>query len=113
MKLSSTISRIFGAKSARISPAERSESGASSYFLVIFDAKHGTLVSERRIVDSGDAMSAFAEAERQYRGKPELQVVMFSADSIETVHGTHPHYFKGPAGPSTDPFGYKPVATVH
>jgi hypothetical protein len=80
---------------------------------VIFDAKHGTLVSERRIVDPDQAMNAFAEAEREHSAKPHLQVVMFSADSIETVHGTHPHYFKGSAGPSTDPFGYKPVATAH
>jgi hypothetical protein len=86
---------------------------ASSYFLVIFDTKRGMLVSETRIVDSAEAMNAFAEAERQHRATPDLQVVMFSADSIETVHGTHPHYFKGTAGPTTDPFGYKPVAAAH
>jgi hypothetical protein len=37
-------------------------------------------------------MSAFAAAERQ--NPDPLQVLLFSADSIETVQSTHPHYFQ-------------------
>lgn len=36
-------------------------------------------------------MTAFAEAEWEHRSPQ--QVLLFSADSIETVQATHPHYF--------------------
>jgi hypothetical protein len=113
MRLFNVISRIFGERSARTSRIDALEREPTSYFLVVFDAKRGVLVSQEQIFEPRAAMDAFAEAERSHKDERDLQVVMFTADSIETVHATHPHYFRGPTAPSTDPFGLKPVATAH
>jgi hypothetical protein len=76
---------------------------------VLFDAKHGRLLAQRQITDPAIAMLAFNEAEERHSDGTGMQVLMFSADSIETVHATHPRYFREP-GPDTDPFGLEPVA---
>jgi hypothetical protein len=112
MKPFSMISRIFGATSARTSRHSSDERKGTSYFLVLFDARHGRLLSQQQILDSATAMRLFNEAEKRHADDPTIQVVMFSADSIEAVQATHPHYFKGP-GLNTDPFGVKPVAAAH
>jgi hypothetical protein len=104
-------SRFFARRSASIS-SDTTPEREPSYFLLVFDSRHGTLVSQERISDPTVAMDTFAEAERRHAEVPDLQVLMFSADSIETVRSTHPHYFAGPH-PNTDPFSFTPVATPH
>lgn len=104
--------RIFGAKSDSTSAGESTE-GGRAYFLLTFNTKTGVLVSEQRIDDATEAMAAFAAAEREHALlEADIRVVMFSADSIETVRGTHPHYFAGP-GTGADPFGSHPLVPAH
>ena len=62
------------------------------YFLLVYDAREGELISQEQFLDVSEAMGAFAEAEWNHRDP--YQVLLFSADSIETVRATHPHYFR-------------------
>jgi hypothetical protein len=102
-------SRIFGSKSDIISPEP---SPQATQFLIIFDTQAGRIVEQRQFGDPEEAMRVFGDCERRHASEDSLQVLLFTADSLETVKSTHPHYFKGP-GPNTDPFGLKPVATAH
>jgi len=108
MRLLSAISRIFGGKSARTSRDEPQR----QQFLIVFDTRSGRIVDERLFVEADEAMRIFGEIERKHARDDHLQVLLFTADSIETVKSTHPHYFSE-SGPSTDPFGAKPIATAH
>ncbi len=108
MRFSSMISRIFGGKSASTS-AEAI--GAAKQFLIVFDTKAGKIVEQRLFADSDEAMSIFGEIERQHSREENLQVLLFTADSLDTVKSTHPHYFSEP-GPPTDPFGLNPAGAA-
>jgi hypothetical protein len=44
--------------------------------------------------DYDAAQHAYQEAEQQARGRPELDVVLLSADSLETIKQTHSSYFE-------------------
>jgi hypothetical protein len=108
MRLSSTISKVFGRRSAVTSR----EAPVPRQFLIVFDTQRGRIVEQRLFVDPDEAMAAFSEIERRHAQESQLQVLLFTADSLSAVKSTHPHYFSE-SGPSTDPFGVKPVATAH
>ena len=108
MRISSAISRIFGGRSADTSREE----SRPRQFLIVFDTTAGRIVEETSFAESDDAMAVFSETERKHAQDQHLQVLLFTADSLESVKSTHPHYFSG-AGPNTDPFGVKPIATAH
>jgi hypothetical protein len=101
-------SRIFGSGSAGTSSEPRRP---ATQFLIIFDTQEGRIVEQQQFDDAEEAMRVFGDCERRHATEDNLQVLLFTADSLETVKSTHPHYFKGP-GPNTDPFGLKPVATA-
>jgi hypothetical protein len=105
MRLSSMILRIFGGKSASTSAEAIS---SVQQFLIVFDTKAGKIVEQRLFVDPDEAMSIFGETERRHAREGNLQVLLFTADSLDTVKSTHPHYFSE-SGPHTDPFGLKPA----
>lgn len=70
------------------------------HFLLIYD--HG----ERRLIDQRDfddsmadlATEAYREAEFEHGRRTGIEIVLVGADSIETIHRTHGHYF-GAASP--------------
>jgi hypothetical protein len=62
------------------------------HFLVARDVTRG----ETTVVEFDDydaAQDAYQEAEQQARGRPDLDVVLLSADSRETIERTHSSYF--------------------
>jgi hypothetical protein len=65
------------------------------HFLVIYDRHEGRLlhVADHDTADS--ALSARFEAERKFRNRPDVEVVVLGADSREALHRTHSRYFKG------------------
>jgi hypothetical protein len=74
----------------------------------VYDAKEGRLISQDTFHDVSEAMGAFAKSEWEYRDP--FQVLLFSADSIETVRSTHPHYFtEDDEGYWTDSLGVPPI----
>jgi len=61
--------------------------------LVIYDRGAGELVRKVRFETSADAMRARFEAEAEFRGRPEIEVVALVAASEEALHRTHARYF--------------------
>jgi len=61
---------------------------------VVFRSEDGALLEQRAFEDPASAEAWFLETEREHRDDSDVQVVMFSARSIENVMSTHPHYFK-------------------
>ena len=64
------------------------------HFLVTRDAdRHVTQVQEFG-TDYEAAQTAYVQAEQAARQQPELDVVLLSADSLETIKRTHSSYFE-------------------
>ena len=62
------------------------------HFLVAYDPSRGELLVQRSFDQDAEADEAFIELEREHRGD-DIQVVLFTGDSWESVQTTHPHYF--------------------
>ena len=61
-------------------------------FLLIFDRVRGELLDQREFSDGSEALKARFAAERQ--GWPgHVEIVVLSADSVETIRRTHSRYF--------------------
>lgn len=64
------------------------------HFLVTRDVtRHKTTVVELG-TDHDAAQDAYQEAEQKARGRRDLDVVLLSADSLETIKLTHSSYFE-------------------
>lgn len=64
------------------------------HFLVIYDINAGeATVDDRFRSDYDAALEAYAQAEETYRGRDDVEVVLLSADSIDTIKKTHSSYF--------------------
>jgi hypothetical protein len=76
------------------------------HFLIVYDARAQKLIDCIDFDELDTAESAYGEAEEDHRGT-DVQVVLFSADAIETIERTHPHYFGGraAAGAPFEPVG--------
>jgi hypothetical protein len=68
---------------------------ALTHFLIVFDRATSRLVSKTSYSEEEDAMAEFSKAERANYGNEDIEVVLLSADSIETLEKTHGHYFSG------------------
>ncbi|MHB8692483.1 MAG: hypothetical protein ACYDHH_14685 [Solirubrobacteraceae bacterium] len=65
----------------------------SNYYLLIYEAATRRLQIEDFGAESAAAASTYSIREREYRDKPDIEVVLVGADSLETVKKTHSHYF--------------------
>jgi len=65
----------------------------SQYFLLIYDQSSRAVQVEEFGTDARRAASEYSERERQYRERPEIEVVLVGADSLDTIKKTHSHYF--------------------
>jgi hypothetical protein len=63
------------------------------HFLVSYDLATGKTEVESFGTDYDAAQAAYAEAEQANAGDEKLDVVLLSADSLETVKQTHSSYF--------------------
>jgi hypothetical protein len=64
------------------------------HFLVVYDIAAGQADVQPFGTDYDAAQAAYAEYEQQTRGDLNLDVVLLSADSLETVKRTHSSYFE-------------------
>ncbi len=63
------------------------------HYLLIFDRLRGELLEEREFSDGSEALQARFAAERE--GRPDnIEIVVLSADSAETIRRTHSRYFQ-------------------
>lgn len=67
------------------------------YFLVVYDTGTEDIISLREFGRAPDAEAEYFAAEREHRND-QVQVVLFGADSIDSVRATHPHYFREGGG---------------
>lgn len=68
------------------------------HFLLIYNAKVGTLVSCKSFEDAQLAMTAFASAEVEHARDADLQVLLLGSDSLDSLKATHSHYFTEMSG---------------
>jgi hypothetical protein len=66
---------------------------ALQHFLLVYDLRAQRLIEQHEFEDGNRAAAAYAELERQYKGREDLEIVLVGADSIETIMRTHAHYF--------------------
>ncbi|MDP1711281.1 MAG: hypothetical protein Q8K86_02340 [Candidatus Nanopelagicaceae bacterium] len=65
------------------------------HFLLVFNRTSGELVSIDKFEDQDLAISALSLLERSHEDDDQIEVVLISADSVETLKKTHGHYFFG------------------
>jgi hypothetical protein len=66
---------------------------ALQHFLLVYDLNAQRLIAQEQFEDGAEAARAYAEHERKYQGREDLEIVLVGADSIETIRQTHAHYF--------------------
>jgi hypothetical protein len=66
---------------------------ALQHFLLVYDLRAQHLIEQHEFEDGKEAAAVYAELERQYKGRGDLEIVLVGADSIETIKRTHAHYF--------------------
>lgn len=69
------------------------------HFLVAFDPATGKTDVKPFGADYDAAQAAYAEAEQANAGDERLDIVLLSADSLETIKQTHSSYFNGKGHP--------------
>ncbi|MGB2710893.1 MAG: hypothetical protein WBC33_05195 [Conexibacter sp.] len=67
--------------------------GPTNYFLLIYDLATREIEIEEWGADAEGATAAYTEREHQYEGVETVEVVLVGADSLDTIHVTHSHYF--------------------
>jgi hypothetical protein len=63
------------------------------HFLVIYDVNVGE-AEVKEFDEYQTAVAAYDEIEEKTRGRRDLDIVLFGADSLETVKKTHSSYFE-------------------
>jgi len=69
------------------------------HFLLVYDLNSQRLVDQKVFNNVGDAVAAYAQAERDNLADDSMEIVLVGADSIDTVMHTHGSYFDGKVGP--------------
>lgn len=69
------------------------------HFLVAFDPATGKTEIKSFGGDYDAAQTAYAEAEQANATDERLDIVLLSADSLETIKQTHSSYFNGKGNP--------------
>jgi hypothetical protein len=65
-----------------------------NHFLLLYDTKRQTLLDALPFgEDAETAASCYAEKEKVYRDRDDVEIVLLGADSLDTLRQTHPHYF--------------------
>lgn len=63
------------------------------HFLVIFDSVADSVEVEKFGTDYDAAQDAYSKAEQAHQGDPRYDIVLLSADSLDTIKRTHSSYF--------------------
>lgn len=65
------------------------------HFLISFDPNSGKTEVQHFGTDYDAAQAAYGESEQANGGDSDLDIVLISADSLETIEQTHSSYFNG------------------
>jgi hypothetical protein len=69
------------------------DTGPERYFILIYTIPSRELEIHPFEQDFDAAAEAYTDLELQHRDDRAIEVVLVGADSIETIHKTHSHYF--------------------
>lgn len=64
-----------------------------NHFLVVYDINAGEAHVKAFETDYDTALREYAEKEEELRARDDVEVVLLSADSIDTIKRTHSSYF--------------------
>lgn len=64
-----------------------------AHFLLVYDRDAGRLIRQQQFDADSEALQARFDAEREFRGRPEVEIVALTADSEEDLRRTHARYF--------------------
>ena len=66
------------------------------FFLIIYDRKTGSILDQREYgpEDRDEALRARSARELIEKDRPDLEVVVLGAESLEALQKTHSRYFK-------------------
>lgn len=67
--------------------------GPTNYYLLIYEAAAADLQVEEYGSDGPAAAAEYTKREHLYWDRPDVEVVLVGADSLETIKKTHAHYF--------------------
>jgi hypothetical protein len=67
--------------------------GPELYFILIYNVANRELDIREFGPDNAAAADVYSTLERKHRDDRDVEVVLVGADSIETIHKTHSHYF--------------------
>jgi hypothetical protein len=65
------------------------------HYLLIYDRQQGRIIRQAEFSHADEALTARFDAEREFSGKTEIEVVVLGADSWQDLTRTHSRYFKG------------------
>lgn len=63
------------------------------HFLLVYDAAAGTLKTCEEYLHAETAMKDFATLEAEHQNHEDVQVILLTSDSLETLKATHGHFF--------------------
>ncbi len=63
------------------------------YFILVYDVGHRQVEGKEFGADYDTAADAYTALEERFREQGHVEVVLVGADSLETIHKTHSHYF--------------------
>jgi hypothetical protein len=78
------------------------------HYLLMYDHRQQKLLQAEPYDDATTAAEAYARLEREHREDTGLEIVLISADSLDTIRLTHGNYFDG-EGPAVT----EQVAATH
>ena len=64
------------------------------HFLLIYTRRVGKIIRHQEYGQVDDALEARFNAEQEYMGQPEIEVVVLGGESWESLSSTHARYFK-------------------
>ena len=64
-----------------------------AHFLLVYDRNAGRLIRQQQFDVGSQALQARFDAEQEFRGRPELEIVALTAESEDDLRRTHARYF--------------------
>jgi hypothetical protein len=64
-----------------------------AHFLLVYDRNSGRLIRQQRFDADSEALQARFDAEHEFRGRPEVEIVALTAESEDDLRRTHARYF--------------------
>ena len=65
------------------------------HYLVIYNRREGQIIRYKGYGGAKPALKARFEAEREFSGQPDIEIVVLGGENWDSLSRTHSRYFKG------------------